>query len=104
MDSGLPDFRLVSCFFSFSQKNFLANLRGNEGFWNAYPPMKKLGASFIDCANPRWFDDDPGKIFYSCLWGWFLTKNKNIFKCFYASSDKKVNPEKNIGFSRLIIN
>ena len=34
--SGLPDFR------------------GNEGFWSAYPPMKRLGLSFIDCANPAW--------------------------------------------------
>jgi NAD-dependent SIR2 family protein deacetylase len=41
VDSGLPDFR------------------GNEGFWKAYPPMKKLGKSFYDMANPSWFRDDP---------------------------------------------
>lgn len=35
VDSGLPDFR------------------GNEGFWNAYPPYRKLGRSFIEMANSR---------------------------------------------------
>lgn len=48
VDSGLPDFR------------------GNEGFWNAYPPMKKLGLSFIDCANPEWFFHDP-----EFAWGFY---------------------------------
>ncbi len=41
VDSGLPDFR------------------GNEGFWKAYPPIAKLGISFVDMANPRWFKTDP---------------------------------------------
>ncbi len=41
VDSGLPDFR------------------GNRGFWNAYPIAQKLGLSFVDLANPRWFDQDP---------------------------------------------
>ena len=41
VDSGLPDFR------------------GNEGFWKAYPPIKKLGISFTDIANPYWFDKKP---------------------------------------------
>jgi NAD-dependent SIR2 family protein deacetylase len=41
VDSGLPDFR------------------GNKGFWKAYPPFAKLGYSFIDMANPHWFDQDP---------------------------------------------
>lgn len=41
VDSGLPDFR------------------GNEGFWNAYPPYKKLGKSFIEMANPDSFATDP---------------------------------------------
>ena len=41
VDSGLPDFR------------------GDEGFWNAYPPIAKLGHSFIDMANPRWFQTNP---------------------------------------------
>jgi len=41
VDSGLPDFR------------------GDEGFWRAYPQARKLGLSFIDLANPRWFDEDP---------------------------------------------
>jgi len=41
VDSGLPDFR------------------GDEGFWLAYPPFRKLGLSFVDLAQPRWFDSDP---------------------------------------------
>ena len=41
VDSGLPDFR------------------GDEGFWKAYPPIRKLGYSFVEMANPRWFDDNP---------------------------------------------
>lgn len=41
VDSGLPDFR------------------GNQGFWNAYPHIAKLGLSFSDMANPGWFDRDP---------------------------------------------
>ncbi|MBF0187686.1 MAG: NAD-dependent deacetylase [Magnetococcales bacterium] len=41
IDSGLPDFR------------------GNEGFWNAYPPIRKLGLSFAEMANPHWFSRDP---------------------------------------------
>ena len=41
VDSGLPDFR------------------GDEGFWNAYPVIAKLGHSFADMANPEWFDTNP---------------------------------------------
>jgi|GEM_PF-6417111 NAD-dependent SIR2 family protein deacetylase len=41
VDSGLPDFR------------------GNEGFWNAYPPYRKLGKSFVEMANPAGFSSDP---------------------------------------------
>lgn len=48
VDSGLPDFR------------------GNEGFWKAYPPMKKIGASFIDMANPDWFESRP-----EVAWGFY---------------------------------
>ncbi len=48
VDSGLPDFR------------------GNEGFWRAYPPMKELGLSFSQMANPRWFVQDP-----TLAWGFY---------------------------------
>ncbi|HKI30790.1 MAG TPA: Sir2 family NAD-dependent protein deacetylase [Gemmataceae bacterium] len=48
VDSGLPDFR------------------GNEGFWNAYPPYAKLRLSFSQLANPRWFADDP-----AFAWGFY---------------------------------
>ena len=41
VDSGLPDFR------------------GNEGFWKAYPPIAKLGISFVEMANPQWFEIKP---------------------------------------------
>ena len=48
VDSGLPDFR------------------GNEGFWAAYPPIAKLGLSFAQMANPRWFHSDP-----TLAWGFY---------------------------------
>ena len=48
VDSGLPDFR------------------GNEGFWRAYPPYAKLGLSFAELANPRWFARDP-----AFAWGFY---------------------------------
>jgi NAD-dependent SIR2 family protein deacetylase len=48
VDSGLPDFR------------------GDRGFWRAYPPYEKLGLSFSDLANPRWFDRDP-----EFAWGFY---------------------------------
>jgi NAD-dependent SIR2 family protein deacetylase len=48
VDSGLPDFR------------------GSEGFWRAYPPFAKLGLSFEQLANPRWFDQDP-----ELAWGFY---------------------------------
>jgi NAD-dependent SIR2 family protein deacetylase len=48
VDSGLPDFR------------------GNEGFWKAYPPFAKLGLSFVEMANPRWFRTDP-----TLAWGFY---------------------------------
>ena len=41
VDSGLPDFR------------------GNEGFWRAYPPLKKLNIRFEEMANPIWFEENP---------------------------------------------
>ena len=48
VDSGLPDFR------------------GGQGFWNAYPPYKKLGLDFYDLANPEWFVADP-----ELAWGFY---------------------------------
>lgn len=48
VDSGLPDFR------------------GDKGFWRAYPPFEKLGLSFIDLANPAWFERDP-----QLAWGFY---------------------------------
>jgi NAD-dependent SIR2 family protein deacetylase len=48
VDSGLPDFR------------------GDRGFWKAYPPLERLGVSFIDMANPSWFARDP-----ELAWGFY---------------------------------
>jgi NAD-dependent SIR2 family protein deacetylase len=48
VDSGLPDFR------------------SDEGFWNAYPAYAHLGLSFVDLANPRWFEEDP-----HLAWGFY---------------------------------
>ncbi len=48
VDSGLPDFR------------------GNKGFWKAYPPIGKLGISFAEMANPKWFVSDP-----KLAWGFY---------------------------------
>lgn len=48
VDSGLPDFR------------------GDEGFWNAYPPLRELGISFAQMANPQWFERDP-----ALAWGFY---------------------------------
>ena len=56
VDSGLPEFR------------------GNQGFWNAYPPFKKLGLSFYDLANPRWFSEDPCQ-----AWG-FYGHRMNLYR------------------------
>jgi NAD-dependent SIR2 family protein deacetylase len=46
--SGLPDFR------------------GNDAFWNTYPPLAKRGLSFADMATPKWFRDDP-----ELAWGFY---------------------------------
>jgi NAD-dependent SIR2 family protein deacetylase len=48
VDSGLPDFR------------------GREGFWRAYPMAERLGLSFSEMANPRWFRHDP-----AFAWGFY---------------------------------
>lgn len=48
VDSGLPDFR------------------GDQGFWRAYPPYRKLGLSFVQMANPRGFSTDP-----ALAWGFY---------------------------------
>ena len=48
VDSGLPDFR------------------GNEGFWKAYPPFGQRGLSFVELAQPSWFEDDP-----HLAWGFY---------------------------------
>ena len=59
VDSGLPDFR------------------GSEGFWKAYPPLRKLNLSLSGVSTPKWFNEDP-----TFAWGFFghryqLYKNTN---------------------------
>lgn len=56
VDSGLPDFR------------------GNQGFWQAYPPYARLGFSFMECANPEYFQRDP-----SFGWG-FYGHRTNLYR------------------------
>lgn len=53
VDSGLPDFR------------------GNQGFWQAYPPYAKLGVSFVEMANPINFKNDP-----AFAWGFYGHRTK----------------------------
>lgn len=56
VDSGLPDFR------------------GNEGFWQAYPPYARLGLSFVEAANPVHFQRDPA-------FGWgFYGHRTNLYR------------------------
>jgi NAD-dependent SIR2 family protein deacetylase len=56
VDSGLPDFR------------------GNEGFWNAYPPYRNLSLSFVEAANPGHFERDPA-------FGWgFYGHRTNLYR------------------------
>jgi NAD-dependent SIR2 family protein deacetylase len=47
VDSGLPDFR------------------GNEGFWNNYPPYKNK-FNFMECANPQFLESNP-----TLFWGFY---------------------------------
>ena len=56
VDSGLPDFR------------------GDEGFWNAYPPYRDLDVAFTDMANPRWFTKNP-----QFAWG-FYGHRRNLYR------------------------
>lgn len=56
VDSGLPDFR------------------GDDGFWNAYPPYRSLGVGFMDMANPQWFRNDP-----NFAWG-FYGHRRNLYR------------------------
>ena len=48
IDSGLPDFR------------------GDQGFWNAYPALGKLGMTFSKIANPKSFELTP-----EIAWGFY---------------------------------
>jgi NAD-dependent SIR2 family protein deacetylase len=56
VDSGLPDFR------------------GDHGFWQAYPPYRRLGISFVQAANPVHFNRDPA-------FGWgFYGHRTNLYR------------------------
>jgi len=56
VDSGLPDFR------------------GDHGFWNAYPAYDRLGLSFVECATPMHFVNDP-----EFAWG-FYGHRTNLYR------------------------
>ena len=68
VDSGLPDFR------------------GTSGFWEAYPPLAKLGIRFEEMANPRWFRESP-----ELAWG-FYGHRLNLYR----------QAEPHFGFSLLL--
>ncbi|MCL1825168.1 MAG: NAD-dependent deacetylase [Betaproteobacteria bacterium] len=44
----------------------LADFRGPEGFWRAYPPLRQARLRFEEIANPRAFARDPG-----LAWGFY---------------------------------
>ena len=44
----------------------LADFRGAEGLWRAYPPLRKAGLRFEEIANPQAFERDPG-----LAWGFY---------------------------------
>ena len=48
VDSGLPDFR------------------GDQGMWQSYPALVEKSISFVDIANPHFFDNDP-----QTSWGFY---------------------------------
>ena len=50
----------------------LADFRGPEGFWRAYPPLRQAGLRFEEMANPRAFARDPG-----LAWGFYGHRLKN---------------------------
>jgi len=56
VDSGLPDFR------------------GDHGFWQAYPAYERLGLSFVECATPQHFINDP-----HFAWG-FYGHRANLYR------------------------
>jgi NAD-dependent SIR2 family protein deacetylase len=60
------DFILITAGAGMSADSGLPTFRGPEGFWRAYPPMAKLGLTFPETSNPRWFHKDP-----SFAWGFF---------------------------------
>lgn len=68
VDSGLPDFR------------------GNQGFWKAYPAIGRMGKSFVEMANPRWFHLKP-----ELAWA-FYGHRLNLYR--------RTNPHR--GFSHLL--
>ena len=44
----------------------LADFRGAEGLWRAYPPLRQAGLRFEEIANPHAFERDPG-----FAWGFY---------------------------------
>ena len=44
----------------------LADFRGAEGLWRAYPPLRQAGLLFEEIANPQAFANDPG-----LAWGFY---------------------------------
>jgi len=57
---------LVTSGAGMSADSGLPTFRGADGFWNAYPPYRKLNLDFYDLANPEWFMRDP-----ELAWGFY---------------------------------
>jgi NAD-dependent SIR2 family protein deacetylase len=50
----------------------LADFRGPEGFWRAYPPLRQVGLRFEEIANPQAFARDP-----ELAWGFYGHRLQN---------------------------
>ena len=66
----------------------LADFRGAEGLWRAYPPLRQVGLRFEEIANPRAFARDP-----ELAWGFYGHRLQNY---------RKANPHRGFNILREI--
>lgn len=78
VDSGLPDFR------------------GDDGFWRAYPPYRKLGRSFAEMADGASFQSDP-----ELAWG-FYGHRLSLYRATEPHAGFELLREWSAGHSRFI--
>lgn len=60
------DALLVTAGAGMSVNSGLPDFRSQDGFWRAYPPLRKLGLSFEQMAQPHWFESAP-----EMAWAWY---------------------------------